>query len=366
MARPPIRIFDPRAILEPRLDALTHRFAEFIRSSVYVDGEFVERFEAAAGRRVGLPFAIGTGSGTAALTLALKAAKIGAGDEVVTVANTYYATARAVREAGATPVFVDVDARTAQMDPARVEAAITPRTAAILPVHLYGWPAPSGALREIADRHRIVLVEDGAHAFGGGPPGRGYGHLADFACFSFYPTKALGALGDAGLVATPHRDAADAIRRLRYFADETRTRFEPEGLHAKLDALQAALLLVLLEDYDVLKAARAERARAYQERLQPIAGRLLALTDPDPCPYVFPLRVPDRTAFLEAMRSAGIQAGVHYSVNLHQLEEFGGAPPGSLPATEALNDEIVSLPVHPGVTLDDVSHVCENVLARLT
>jgi len=363
MPRPPIRIFDPRAILEPRLDSLTRGFAEFIRSAVYVDGDFVSRFEAAAGARVGLPFAVGTGSGTTALMLALKAAGIGAGDEVVTVANTYYATTRAVRDVGATPVFVDVEGRTAQMDPTRVEAAITPRTAAILPVHLYGWPAPSQALREIADRHGLVLVEDGAHAFGGGPPGRGYGHLADFACFSFYPTKSLGALGDAGLVATPHREAAETIRRLRYFADETRTRFEPEGLHTKLDALQAALLLVVLDDHDALKAARAERARAYVEGLRSIRRGLLDLTDPDPCPYVFPLRVADRRGFLEAMRSVDIHPGVHYSVNLHQLPEFGGAPPGSLPDTEALNDEIVSLPVHPGVTLDDVRYVCERVLA---
>lgn len=361
----PIRLFDPGAAWTPILQRVQAALADLVAGGIFIDGDPVASFERAVEQRLGIAHAVGCANGTSALQLALIAGGIEPGDEVITVANTYYATAHAIRAVGAVPVFVEIDAKSAQMDCVAAAQAVTPRTAAILPVHLYGWPAPSRALRALADARDLLLVEDAAHAFGGGPHGRAYGSLADFACFSFYPTKTLGALGDAGLVATPHADAAARARSLRYFGDDSRTKFDPNALHAKLDTLQATLLSLRLERFDADKAGRAERAAIYAARFADTAvDRVVGATD-DACPYVYPVRVPARDRFLATLRSYGIHAGVHYATDLHREPEFGGASAGTLPITERHNARVVSLPVYSELPLDDVHRVADAVLASL-
>lgn len=342
---------------------LQARLGEFLREGAFIDGPWVERFESAAAERLGLSHAVGCANGTAALQLALRAARVGAGDEVITQANTYYATAWAIRSVGARPVFAEIDRSTGQIDAGRARALVGPRTRALLPVHLYGWAAPEAELRAISDRHGLALIVDAAHAFGSGPAGARLGRLADFVCCSFYPTKPLGAFGDAGLVATPGGEAAAELRRLRYFADASRSHFDPEALHVRLDALQAALLLVVLERFDELAARRRANARRYQARFGGAPELLLGLPGDEPCPYVFPIRVPDRGALLAACAARGIVLGVHHAIDLHRLPEFGGAPPGSLPRTEAHNASVTSLPVHPGLDEAEVDRVADQVLA---
>lgn len=359
----PIRIFDPGAAWRPMIGDVHAALEAFIHDGVFIDGDAVARFERAVAARIGLAHAVGCGSGTNAIQLALMANGIGRGDEVITVANTYYATARAIRAAGATPVFVEIDTRTAQIDPRAAADAITPRTAALLAVHLYGWPAPSDALRALADRRGIALIEDVAHGFGGGVAGCGLGATADVACFSFYPTKTLGALGDAGMLVTPHADVAARARRLRYFADATRTAFEPDALHTKLDALQATLLQLRLARIDDDRARRIERAAIYRAAFAPAGLDIPVVDEPIACPYVFPLRVADRERFLAELRTAAVHAGVHYPTDLHTRPEFGGAAPGRLPATERHNARVVSLPVYAELPLDDVHRVVDAVLA---
>ncbi|MBI3817279.1 MAG: DegT/DnrJ/EryC1/StrS family aminotransferase [Planctomycetes bacterium] len=357
MKQSPIRCFAPRETLAPRMEALAARFREFIEGGVYIDGDWVEKFESAVSSRVGMPHAVGCCSGTAALTLAMKACGIGRGDTVITVANTYYATARAIVDAGAAPIFVDIDPATGQMDPRLAADAILNTTKAILPVHLYGYPAPSAELRKIADARGLALIEDCAHAFGAGRADAAYGSAADFACFSFYPTKTLGAVGDAGLVCARDASAADAIRRFRYFSDADRLKFDRNAIHAKLDAFQAAILLVLLSDVDALVAERRRHAAFYRAAL---GSNVHLYSDADDAsPYVFAMRIPDRARFIETMQKENIFPGIHYSTQLHQFDEFGGAREGTLPLAESHNREIVSLPVYPGLGAANATRVAD-------
>lgn len=348
----------------PRVDALAGRFREFVERGVYIDGDYVEQLEQVVCRRIGMPHAVGCANGTAALTLALKACDIGPGDSVVTVANTYYATARAIHDVGAVPIFADIDPLNAQMDPVAVNAAIRSDTRAILSVHLYGDPAPGMPLRQIADARGLALIEDCAHAFGAGMPGAGYGSMADFACFSFYPTKTLGALGDAGIVTTHDAQAAERMRRLRYFSDTSRTHFDRLAIHAKLDALQAAILLVLMDDLDEWIRSRRQNADYYRMSFKQLGANPTRMLPgvPDAAPYVFPMRVDDRVDFLKFMNGRRIHPGIHYSVNLHTLPEFGSAPLGMLPKTESHNASVISLPVYPSLTSSDRARVAECTL----
>lgn len=362
MRRKPIPLFQPAGTYRPLIPRLKGVLETFLRKGVFIGGEYVEQLEEAVRVRLGVAHAVGCGSGTSALELALQAAGIGPGDEVVTVADTYYATAYAVRSVGARPVFADILQGGPHLDPVRATAALTAKTRAILAVELYGWRGPGEALREIADDHGVLLIEDCAHAFHAGPPGKAAGSLADFACYSFYPTKTLGALGDAGLVAAREPEAAERLRRLRYFADASRTRFLAGARHARLDALQAAVLLTVLEGFDDLLAARRRLAALYAHRLSERPDLLLDLEDPLPSPYVFPIRVRNREALLPAMRERGIHLGVHYATDLHRLEEFGGAHAGSLPRTESHNASVVSLPVYPQLSEADAHFICDEIL----
>ncbi|MHB8901530.1 MAG: DegT/DnrJ/EryC1/StrS family aminotransferase [Thermoguttaceae bacterium] len=339
-----------------------------ISSGHLILGPEGEAFENEFARYVGSGQAVGVGSGTDAIVVALRALEIGPGDEVVTVSHTAAATVGAVREAGATPRLVDVNPRSLLIDPDAVEAAVGPRTRAILPVHLYGRPAPMDALGKIAARHGLAVVEDCAQAHGARIAGRHVGTFGAIGCFSFYPTKNLGALGDAGLCVTDDQRLARRMRQLRFHGfDEHRT-VQIEGLNSRLDELQAAVLRVLLRRLDARLEARRQIACQYLAALRDAALGLPA-TDPgtDHAWHLFVVRTGQRPRLIEGLRRAGVGCGIHYPVPVHLMPAYRhlGVAPGSLPATELAAEEVLSLPLYPELENDEIRSVCRAVVACL-
>ena len=319
----------------------------------YVLGPEVEAFEAEFAEHLGGGHAVGVANGTDAIELSLRAAGIGPGDEVVTVAHTAVATVCGIERSGARPVFVDIRADDYAIDPKAIPAAVTPRTRAVVAVHLYGQPARLKELRAVTDRLGLLLVEDCAQAHGSryaGKPAGTFGHLA---AFSFYPTKNLGAFGDAGAVFTSDLSLADRVRRLRNYGQSDRYHSaDPGGFNSRLDELQAALLRVSLRRLAADVAERQRLADRYLSRL-----RVPAL----PCPapgtehayHLFVVRHPDRDWFREGLRRRGVETLVHYPVPVHLQPGYAhlGGKPGDLPEAERAAREVVSLPLFPGLTI---------------
>jgi dTDP-4-amino-4,6-dideoxygalactose transaminase len=347
--------------------SLHEAFARVVRRGSFILGEEVERLEAAWAAECGVEHCIGVGSGTAALTLMLRAAGIGPGDEVIVPAHTYIATALGVIHAGARPMLCDVDAGSGLIDPEAAAAAVGPRTAAILPVHLYGQVCDMPALRRIAQRHGVALFEDAAQAHGARGHGRPAGSLGDAAAFSFYPSKNLGALGDGGAICTGDAALADGARQLRDLGQVRKGEHVVAGFNERLDGLQAALLSAKLGQLAAGNATRRRHAAAYAERL---AGRVTLLEErPEtPCVYhLFPIRLPARAAVADQLRAAGIASGLHYSPALHRQPALDGlvTVAGELPSAEAWAAEELSLPMSPGLSHAEISRVADAVLAAL-
>ena len=341
-------------------------FSEFFDAGVFIGGPAVREFEKNIAAYLGAAEAVGCGNGTQALELALKAHGIGRGDEVITTANTYYATARAIVNTGADAVFCDVD-ENGLLDPDLLEALITERTRAVLPVHLYGLCADLDAIREICGRHGIVCVEDCAHALGSESGGEKIGSRSRCACFSLYPTKNLGAFGDAGFIATDDPELAAKMRRLRYYtSDPERLEFQTDGMHTRLDPLHASLLNVSLRHVDEWNAVRRRHRAYYVRRFQGAVPYLKKMEEPGVVPYVFPIVADDQKAFSDHLQSRGIVPQIHYRPDLHRIGHLlpGGKPcaAGSLPRTEYLNAHVVSIPVSPTVTDEEAEQVADAVL----
>lgn len=326
-----------------------------LRSGRYVLGPEVEAFEEEVARYVGVRHAVGVNSGTDALVLALEVLGIGPGDEVVTTPFTFFATAEAVRLVGATPVFADVDEETFQLDPRRVEEVLTPRTRALLPVHLFGQAAPVGELSRIAERHGLALCEDAAQGIGVALGGVRCGALGDLAAFSFYPTKNLGACGDGGMVTTDDAALADRVRLLRNHGSTQRDRCETVGYNSRLDSLQAALLRVKLAKLEARNDARRRIAARYREGLDGVEGLVLPSVPAGVTPtwHQYTVRVLDgRDRARAALAEAGVGSMVYYGVPVHRLEPFAAGARGPLPVAEALAGEVLSLPVYPTLSED--------------
>jgi dTDP-4-amino-4,6-dideoxygalactose transaminase len=356
--------------IRPEIDEAMRRV---LARSSFIGGDDVEAFArefadyCAAGPEPTGPLHCATcGNGTDALYLALRALGVGPGDEVITVAHTFIATTEAIGLTGARPVFVDVLPTTLLMDPAALEAAVTPRTRAVVPVHLYGQPCPMDEVLAVARRHGLKVVEDAAQAHGAHWRGRRVGGLGDLACFSFYPGKNLGAYGDAGAVVGAD---ADLVRRVRMLANHGRLEkytHEVEGVNSRLDGLQAAVLRVKLRHLDAWNAARKAHAAAYRAAL---AGADLALpvTAPgaDPVWHLFVVRTPRRDALRDRLKRHGVATGVHYPLPLHLQPAYAhlGLGPGALPVTERAAGEILSLPMYPEMTPEHVARVAEAVAA---
>jgi dTDP-4-amino-4,6-dideoxygalactose transaminase len=351
---------------------LTEALARVAAGGWYVLGAEVQAFEAEFAAYCGAAHCIGVASGFEALYLALAALGIGPGDEVITVANACVYQAAAILQAGARPVFVDVDPRTHNLDPTLIEAAITPRTRAVLPVHLYGRMADLPAIGAVARARGLAVIEDAAQAHGAwlladGRPRRA-GAWGDLACFSFYPSKNLGALGDAGALTTDDAALAERLRRLRMYGwGEKYVTSEAGGRNSRLDEIQAAALRVKLRHLEGWNAARVERAGWYRELL---AGLPLALPAAEPG-HVYHLLVvasERRDELRRRLLAAGVGCDVHYPLPTHLQPAYRdlGYQPGDLPVSEALAGQILSLPLYPELSRAEVEAVAAAVRAALT
>jgi dTDP-4-amino-4,6-dideoxygalactose transaminase len=354
------------ATIKEEMDAAVYRVLE---SGWFVLGDEVRAFEREFAAYCGAAYAIGVGNGTDALMLALRALDIGSGDEVITVAMTAAFGAFAITMTGATPVFVDIEPTTANMDPALLERAITPRTRAIMPVHLYGQAADLGAIMAIAERHGIPVVEDAAQAHGAMYDGRRVGSIGRIAGFSFYPSKNLGAAGDGGAVTTNDPLLAERVAMLRNGGQRGKYEHMIQGVNSRLDELQAAILRVKLAHLDDWNAARRRHAHRYDELL---AGSSVELPEerPGATPeghawHLYAVRHPRRDALAAYLKERGIGTGVHYPAALHMQPAFAalGLGPGAYPVAERQAREELSLPLYPEMTADDVAYVADAVRA---
>ena len=350
-------------------EALETALLACVRRGNYVLGDEVAAFEREWGAFCGAPFAVSCASGTDAITLALAGLGIGIGDEVLTVSMTCAPSAVGIQRAGATPVFVDVEADRLTMDPALLESALTARTKAIVPVHLYGRVADMERILAFAKANGLLLVEDCAQAHGAMLGGRPAGSFGDAAAWSFYPTKNLGALGDGGAVTTARPDVAGKIRKLRLYGYATRNDADVAGFNSRLDELQAAGLRVSLGRLAARNARRAAIAARYDAALAPLAPLLRtpppARASEVPAHHVYVVRVGDRDAFRGRLEAAGVGTDVHYPRAVHEQPAFAALTRGPLPETERAMREVVSLPLYPQLADDEVERVIEAVRASV-
>jgi dTDP-4-amino-4,6-dideoxygalactose transaminase len=359
-----IAYFDYRPALLEIQDEVEEAIRRVLASGHLILGPEVRAFEEEFAAYVGLPAAVGVNSGTDALVLALRALEIGPGDEVATVANAGVPPVAAIRAVGAEPRLVDVHPATLLVDPERVEAALTQRTRCIVVVHLYGQAAPMGALVELASRRGLRVVEDCAQAHGATYRGRHVGHFGDVGCFSFYPTKNLGALGDGGLCVTRDPELAERIRMQRMYGFRGDAHAHCEGLNSRLDELHAAVLRVKMRHLDAALAARRAIARQYREGLEGSSCRPLEVdSDGEHAYHLFVVRAPNRGPVIRALDRAGIGYGIHYPVPVHLMEayRFLGYREGDLPIAEAASKAVISLPLYPGLGNLDVDKVIETL-----
>jgi len=361
----------PYIALKTEIDAAVQRVLE---SGWYILGQEVSAFEREFAAYHGLDGAahcVGLNSGTDALHLALLACDVGPGDEVITVSHTAVATVAAIRQTGATPVLVDVTPDTYTLDPTALAAAITPRTKAIVPVHLYGHPADMDTICAVAARAGLAVIEDCAQAHGARHRDRPVGTIGDLGCFSFYPTKNLGALGDGGAVISRHPDRIERVRLLREYGWTPQARYvsQVEGTNSRLDEMQAAILRVKLHHLDSGNAVRREIAERYAAHLPAPFIKPAAQAHCQHVYHLYVVRLPApasaeraalRAAVREELSRADIQTGIHYPVPVHQQPAYQSdhVVTHPLPHTEQLADEILSLPMHPALTDAQVSQVC--------
>jgi len=351
--------------LKEELDAACRRVMD---SGWYILGEEVEQFEQEFAAYCGTQHCVGVGSGLDALHLSLRAMGVGPGDEVIVPSNTYIATWLAVSQCGATPIPVEPDERTYNIDPALIESAVTSRTRVILPVHLYGQPADLGPILAIARKHGLKVLEDAAQAHGARYQGRRIGAHGDVVAWSFYPGKNLGALGDAGAVTTNDADMADRIRALRNYGSRHKYRNEVKGFNSRLDPLQAALLRVKLRHLDDWNDRRKALAVQYLEGLEDSGLTLPLVPDwADPAWHLFVVRYPQRDALRRRLGDAGIGTLIHYPIPPHRQPAYADADLGAdaLPLASRLADEVLSLPLGPQLSGTQAARVIDAVRAAL-
>jgi len=340
-----------------------------LRRTAFVLGDDVEAFEEEFSTFSGIGHCVGVANGTDALELALRAAGIERGDEVILPANTFIASALAIRRLGATPVLVDCSADTYLIDVARVAERITKHTRAVLPVHLFGQLAPMEGLLALARAHGVLVVEDAAQSQGATRHGQGGGSFGIAAGTSFYPGKNLGAYGDAGAVLTQHEHVAEKVRALRNYGSEVKYHHPEVGFNSRLDTLQAVVLRAKLRHLARWNAGRRRAAARYDERLGDIDGLALPATleGNEHVWHLYVVRVPGRDAVLERLHAAGVMAGVHYPVPIHLQGAFAdlGHRAGDFPVTERAADEIISLPLYAEITETQQDRVCEELVAAV-
>ncbi len=329
----------------------------------FILGPELEAFETEFAAAAGARHAVGVNTGTDAIALALRALGIGPGDEVITSPLSAAYSALAIQMAGATPVFADLDPDRLTLDPARVEAAITDRTAAILPVHLYGQPADMSALLAIAARHDLTIVEDACQAHLATSEGRPVGTMGAAGAFSFYPTKNLGALGDAGAIVTNDAELAARLKRLRNGGQTTRYHHLEFGVNSRLDELQAAILRARLTRLPQWTTRRRALAAQYRRALTGAPVSVPPECDPGHVYHLFPVRSTARDACQAHLKAAGIETLIHYPIPIPDQPAFAALPPASCAIARQVCGELLSLPLHPGLADADVARVAEAVHA---
>ena len=343
--------------LKPEIDrAILH----VLDNAQFILGPAVEAFERDFAAFCGTSAAIGLNSGTSALHLSLLAAGVGPGDEVITVPFTFVATVATIEYTGARPVLVDVEPGYWTMDPARVEAAITPRTKAIVPVHLYGQPADMDPILAVADKHGLVVVEDACQAHGSEYKGRRCGSMGQVGCFSFYPGKNLGAYGEGGAVVTNDPAIADKIRLLRSWGEQTRYEHKYRGFNYRMDGVQGAVLGVKLKHLESWTEARRGRAAEYSIRLADTPAIVPSERLGSRHVYhLYVVRVPERDVWRAKLTEAGIQTGVHYPIPVHLQPAYRdlGYSRGDFPVAERVADEVLSLPIFPELTVEQIETI---------
>jgi dTDP-4-amino-4,6-dideoxygalactose transaminase len=347
--------------IKAEIDAAIQRVLE---NSSFILGADVAALEEEFAAYCSTEHGVGVNTGTSALHLAMLAAGVGPGDEVITVPFTFVATVAAIHYCGARTVFVDIDPRTFTMDPARLEAAITPKTKAIVPVHLYGQMADMDPIMEIARRHKLVVIEDACQAHGAEYKGRRAGSIGDLACFSFYPGKNLGAYGEGGMVVTANPEYARTIRMLRDWGAEKKYQHALKGYNYRLEGMQGAILRVKLKHLEQWTEARRAAAARYDNGL---AGS--GVRTPEALPHhrhvyhVYAIRTQHRAAWQERLQAKGIATGIHYPIPVHLLPAYAdlGYRAGQFPQSERAANEVLSLPMFPELTAEQTDTVCRAV-----
>ncbi len=365
-----VPFLDLRSQYETLKNEISAALDGVLKETAFVSGPFVEAFEKAFAAFCGTKHAIGVGSGTSALWTVLQGYGIGEGDEVITVPNTFIATAEAISRCGARPVFVDVCEDTQTMDPLRLESAVTGRTKAVIPVHLFGQTADMDPIMEIAGRHGLIVVEDACQAHGALYKGRPAGSIGHAGCFSFYPGKNLGAYGEAGAVITNDDELCKRIRMCRDHGQSEKYRHEMVGWNDRMDGFQGAVLAVKLKYLPLWNEARRRHAAMYSDLL----GSLPQLFLPEEAAYakhvyhIFAVRIPERDRVIRDLQNAGVTCGIHYPVPVHlqRAYHFMNLPRGSFPFSEEAADRLLSLPMYPELRPEQIRYVADALVESLS
>lgn len=364
----PINFIDLKAQYKRYQDDILKETMEVYESAQFIGGEKLKHFEQEIASYVGCSHAIGCSSGTDALLLALMAHDIGAGDEVITTPFTFIATAEVIAFLGATPVFVDIEADTYNIDATKIEAAITPKTRAIIPVSLYGLCADMDTINTIAKKHDLSVIEDGCQSFGATYKGKKSGNLSDIGTTSFFPSKPLGCYGDGGALFTNDDASAEKLRMLLNHGQNVRYKHAYIGINGRLDALQAAILTVKLRHFDEELQLRAHVANRYNEAFQPLAIQTPLTQEGYSSVYAqYSIQVNERDAFIQKLQQRSIPTAVHYPIPLHLQKAFSsyGYSKGEFPVAEMCSEHIVSLPMSAFLSESDQIRIIESVKESL-
>jgi len=360
-----IPLLDLSAQYQAIKNEVDEAIAGIINKTAFVMGENVEKMEQEFAKFCEAQYGIGVGNGTDALYLALRALGIKEGDEVITQPNTFIATTEAITLNGGKVVFADVDKETLEINPELVEKAITKKTKAILPVHIYGQPADMSAIMDIAAKHNLKVVEDCAQAHGAKFEGKRIGSFGDISCFSFFPGKNLGAYGDGGMVLTNNKELADKIRLLRNHGRESKYEHLIEGTNSRLDEIQAAILRVKLKYLDSWNEGRRQKAKIYDELLSKVKGVDICKinSNVESVYYVYLIRIARRDELQNALKEKGIATGVYYPIPLHlqPAYKYLGYKEGDFPESEKAAKEILALPVYPELLMEDQKMIVEEI-----
>lgn len=360
-----IQMVDLKKQIEGIREELIAAATEVLESAQYILGPRVKEFEQKVAEYCGAAEAVGVASGTDALHLSIAALGIGKGDEVITTPFTFFSTVEAILYVGATPVFVDIDPETFNIDASRIEENISSKTRAILPVHLFGHPADMEAIGDIAKRHRLAVVEDCAQAFGASIGGKKAGSFGDAGCFSFYPSKNLGACGDGGLVTAHDASLVDSVRMLRNHGAKSSYEHARVGYNSRLDELQAAVLLVKLKRIDAYNELRRKNAKLYDGLM---SGKVACPVEKEDFTHVYhqyTIRSAERDELRKRLAEAGIASNVYYPVPMHLQEalKFLGHKRGDFENAERAAEEVLSLPMYPELEENEIAQVAEIVLS---